>query len=178
MKHSRIALTAFSLVEVTLALGVAGFCLIAVMGLLPIGLKTNQAATQQTTANAILSAVVADIRTVPLVQGPGNSQGNASKQFRIIFGNPHNPNEPPQFLYFSNVGSTNSTNLKPNLPDADTVFWVMIQYMPNPTGGGERSATLLHVKVAWPYAGVTPPTPGPIPAGFVETYLSLDRNQH
>src|SRR5438552_15177106 len=55
----------FSLVEVTLALGVAGFCLIAVFGLLPIGVQTNQRALSQTAATAILSSVVADMRATP-----------------------------------------------------------------------------------------------------------------
>ena len=178
MKHSRTTLTAFSLVEVTLALGVAGFCLIAVMGLIPVGVKTNQAAIQQTTANGILSAVVSDIRSVGKgAIGPGNS----SKQFKVIFGNPRNPNVQTQFLYFSNAGSTNSGDMKPDHPDDQTVFWVMIEYMPDPTGTGTganiKTATLLHVKVAWPYAGIRPPTDGPTPAGFVETFLSLDREE-
>src|ERR1700737_1955387 len=56
---------AFSLVEVTLALGVAAFCLIAILGLLPAGLNTNQTSTRQTTANGILSSIVADLRATP-----------------------------------------------------------------------------------------------------------------
>ena len=43
-------LRAFSLVEVTLALGVAAFCLIAVFGLMPVGVQTNRNATSQTGA--------------------------------------------------------------------------------------------------------------------------------
>jgi hypothetical protein len=67
--HSTVA---FSLVEVTLALGVAAFCLIAVFGLLPIGLKTDQGAIRQTTANGILSAIVADLRATPLTRTTSN----------------------------------------------------------------------------------------------------------
>ena len=52
---------AFSLVEVTLALGVAAFCLIAVFGLVPVGLQTNRNATSQTAATNIIAAVVADL---------------------------------------------------------------------------------------------------------------------
>ena len=36
---------AFSLVELTLALGVAAFCLVAVFGLVPVGVQTNRSAT-------------------------------------------------------------------------------------------------------------------------------------
>src|SRR4051812_39938473 len=59
----------FSLVEVTLALGVAAICLIVLMGLLPVGVKTQQNSIQQTTANQIISQVYsflrADVRLPP-----------------------------------------------------------------------------------------------------------------
>ena len=47
--------SAFSLVEVTLALGVAAFCLIAVFGLIPVGVQTNRNATSQTAATNIVA---------------------------------------------------------------------------------------------------------------------------
>jgi len=56
---------AFSLVEVTLAIGIAAFCLIAVFGLVPIGVQTNRNATSQTAATNILSSVASDIRASP-----------------------------------------------------------------------------------------------------------------
>jgi Tfp pilus assembly protein PilV len=56
------SLSAFSLVEVTLALGVAAFCLIAVFGLMPVGVQTNRNATSQTAATAIMTSVVSDMR--------------------------------------------------------------------------------------------------------------------
>src|SRR5438067_305615 len=56
---------AFSLVEVTLALGIAAFCLLAVFGLMPIGVQTNRNATSQTRATNIMAAVVADMRATP-----------------------------------------------------------------------------------------------------------------
>src|SRR5205809_7828188 len=67
-------LHAFSLVEVTLALGVAAFCLIAVFGLVPVGVQTNRNATSQTFATNILSGVVSDIRA-----SPKNSGGTTPK---------------------------------------------------------------------------------------------------
>src|SRR5438874_4482039 len=56
---------AFSLVEVTLAIGVAAFCLLAVFGLVPIGVQTNRNATSQTAAANIMAAVIADLRATP-----------------------------------------------------------------------------------------------------------------
>src|SRR5207247_6519773 len=70
---------AFSLVELTLALGIAAFCLIAVFGLMPIGVQTNRNATSQTAATNIMAAVVADLRATP--------KGNPySWLFAITFG--------------------------------------------------------------------------------------------
>src|SRR5437773_859157 len=57
--------SAFSLVELSLALGIAAFCLIAVFGMLPVAALTNRNATSQTTATNIMSAVIADLRATP-----------------------------------------------------------------------------------------------------------------
>src|SRR5215813_10853354 len=72
----------FSLVELTLALGVAAFCLIAVFGLVPVGVQTNRNATSQTAATNILSSVVSDIRA-----SPKNINGTAKYKIRRGKGN-------------------------------------------------------------------------------------------
>ena len=56
-------MNAFSLVEVTLALGIAAFCLLAIFGLLPVGIKSQQNAIGQTVAAGIATGIV---------QYPGN----------------------------------------------------------------------------------------------------------
>ena len=71
MKRSKLA---FSLVEVTLALGIAAFCLIAIFGLLPVGMQTNRNATSQTAATNILSSVVSDIRASPKGSSTNSTQ--------------------------------------------------------------------------------------------------------
>src|SRR5438128_356253 len=69
MKRLPHRTTGFSLVEVTLALGVAAFCLLVLLGLLPAGVKTQQSSIQQTTANQIISQIFsflrADVRLPP-----------------------------------------------------------------------------------------------------------------
>ena len=57
--------TAFSLVEVTLALGIMAFCLVAIFGLLPTGLNTSRDAIAQTVAANIAGAIGADLRQAP-----------------------------------------------------------------------------------------------------------------
>src|SRR5205814_10489084 len=69
---------AFSLVEVTLALGVAAFCLLAVFGLMPIGLQTNRNTISQSAAANIIAAVVADL--------PATSKLNSdSKTYQAVY---------------------------------------------------------------------------------------------
>jgi type II secretory pathway pseudopilin PulG len=73
IKRQSSHIPGFSLVEVTLALGVAALCLLVLAGLLPIGLKTQQASIQQTTANGIIAAISAVLRAdVRLPPGQAN----------------------------------------------------------------------------------------------------------
>lgn len=59
MKLNRNA--AFSLVEVTLALGIAAFAMISILGLLPVGLSGAQRATEQTSAVALATGIGDDL---------------------------------------------------------------------------------------------------------------------
>ena len=63
---------AFSLVEVTLALGLAAFCLVALLGLLPLGNNQNLDASKATAATDMTGAIIADLRSVGS-GGPGPS---------------------------------------------------------------------------------------------------------
>lgn len=92
MKHRTAGFDGFSLVEVTLALGVASFCLMAVFALLPIGLQTNRASTAQTASAGILSTVIADMRAAPAT--------GLSAQFGISLGT-------SKELYFDSEGRSN-----------------------------------------------------------------------
>src|SRR5436309_2386439 len=73
------ARSAFSLVEVTLALGIGAVCLIAVIGIIPVGVQTTRHATSQTAATNIMAAVIADLRATPIGT-------NSSLQFGLGFG--------------------------------------------------------------------------------------------
>lgn len=58
----RVAKTAFSLVEVTLALGLITFALVAIMGLLPTGLASIKNANEQAGAASTLSMLAESLR--------------------------------------------------------------------------------------------------------------------
>src|SRR6266478_4334031 len=78
MKAHARSTAGFSLIELTVALGVAAFCLITVFGLIPVALMTQQASVRQTTATAVISQIVADLGAA--VRLP---PGQQSKQFSL-----------------------------------------------------------------------------------------------
>jgi uncharacterized protein (TIGR02598 family) len=150
VKRSIISQAAFSLVEVTLALGIAAFCLIAVFGLVPVGVQTNRNATSQTAATNILSSVIADIRASP----PGQT---ASAKYLI-----NRSKLSTKTLYFDGQGQF-ATVLKPN---SRYVLYVRIANMFG--GAGVMYPSCAWVKVSWP-AAVDPLSTTVTPSGSVET---------
>ncbi|MCX6967294.1 MAG: Verru_Chthon cassette protein B [Verrucomicrobia bacterium] len=87
---------AFTLAEVTLAMGIAAFCFIGIFGLLPIGLNNNQNSSEQTAAASLVRTIVADLRATP-------NTSSASPQYSIAF--PSNS----AAVYFSEDGTKQAT---------------------------------------------------------------------
>ena len=139
---------AFSLVELTLALGIAAFCLIAVFGLMPVGVQTNRNATSQTAATNILAAVVADLRATP--------RGiTTSSQFGIQFGQSKD-------LYFDDTGG-----FVPNAFDANSRYHVNITWnLSAPTG-----LKYADFKVTWPAVATQANA-----SGSMDIFAAFDRN--
>jgi type II secretory pathway pseudopilin PulG len=174
MKRPLPQSASFSLVEVTLALGVAAFCLIAVLGLFPTGLKTQQTSIEQTTANQIISQIFSvlrgDVRLPP---------GQANK----LCPDPPDPNQPcnwsnlhghwrnvavPDTLYFTKEAKqTGTINAS---PPADAVFRAKITYRLPPS----ETTSLAAIRVTWP-AQVDPDQPGSVPAGSVTSLIAVNR---
>jgi uncharacterized protein (TIGR02598 family) len=139
--------SAFSLVEVTLAIGIAAFCLITVFGLLPVGVQTNRNATSQTAAAAILSDVVADLRATP-------KTNNTSSQFGITFG-------AGRILYFDSAGQF-TTSLGTNSRYRLDISW---------NSSGFSGLRYADVKVTWPAAATSANA-----NGSAEIFAAFDRN--
>ena len=149
---------AFSLIEVTLALGVAAFCLIAVFGLMPVGVQTNRNATSQTNATSIIAAVVSDLRATSRCVG-------TSTQFQITLGTgpgcPSTISPSAATLYFDSAGQF-STSLGTNSRYQLNVTWN------NSPPTGLQYADL---KVTWPAAATAANA-----SGAVELFAAFDRN--
>lgn len=63
----------FSLVEVVIALAVVGLTFIGLIGLLGVGVVSDQTSTQQTEATNIAASILADLRSTPNSSASGNS---------------------------------------------------------------------------------------------------------
>jgi uncharacterized protein (TIGR02598 family) len=129
MKRPLSETAAFSLVEVTLALGIAAFCLIAVFGLMPVGVQTNRNATSQTAATGIMAAVNADLRA---------TQGSTSAQYGIQFGT-------AKTLYFNGAGQFTT------LLATDSRYQLNVTW----NSSGFTGLRYADVKVTWPAAATS-----------------------
>ncbi|HEY4272520.1 MAG TPA: hypothetical protein VGM65_10980 [Candidatus Udaeobacter sp.] len=150
---------AFSLVELTLALSVAAFCLLGVFALMPVGVQTNRNATSQTAAVNIMAAVVADLRATP-------KTNTTSPQFGITFGTNRCVNcaQPP--LYFDSAGQS-TTSLDANSRCQLNVTWNVA----NSTGACSAAVPCADLKVTWPAAATTANA-----SGSAETFAAFYRN--
>lgn len=70
----------FSLVEVVLALGLVSFCLLAVTGLLPTGLRSVQNANEEAAATNALNRIGSAIRNATTEDGMAYSAGGGFEQ--------------------------------------------------------------------------------------------------
>jgi type II secretory pathway pseudopilin PulG len=160
--------SAFSLVEVTLALGIAAFCLIAVFGLMPVGIQTNRNATSQTAATTILTSVVSDMRTTARMT-PG---ARISSLYNILIP-ARGSTGVPQTRYFDGEGRC-STNLAGSIrPDGSS--WappIQTRYQLNVTfPSAATGVTYADIKLIWPAAAVPANA-----SGSAETFAAFDRN--
>lgn len=65
MTSKRRCAAGFSLVEVTLAIGIVAFALITLLALMPVGLKTNRKSIDEIAALGMLTSLESDLRTSP-----------------------------------------------------------------------------------------------------------------
>lgn len=159
-------ISAFSLVEVTLALGVAAFCLIAVFGLIPVGVQTNRNSTSQTAATSILSNVIADIRTTAKL----TPAAAPSPLYNITVPARGNSNTTAQTLYLDGQGQV-AASLSPASPTPFQPRYQLNVTFPSNPDSGTFKTTYSDLKITWP-AAATPANA----SGSVEMFAAFDRN--
>lgn len=159
----------FSLIEVTLAIGVAAFCLVVVFGLLPVAQQSQQTASEQTAAANLISEVVSDLRAA---ERPNPPTPSISPHFGLTVGAAAALSET---LYFRDgadvIGppGTLAASANPRPRYRVTIFFNA------PTGG--REALTGRILVTWP--ALADPQPDTAPSkysGSLESFIAIDRN--
>jgi hypothetical protein len=165
----RASLGAFSLVELALALGVASFCLLAILGLLPVGLTNNQASIGQTAAASFTRSIISDLRLTPVAL-PATDQN--SPLFRLSI---PATGATTQTIFLREDGTAIGN------PGMDAAASANPRYRATVTfneRGATRAATPVRILITWP-ALADPNAADPVPKRFAssyETFTSLDRN--
>ncbi len=150
----------FSLIEVVLAIGVVSFCLVAVLGLLPVGLKSNKDSSNQTTAAGLAMAIASDLKATPA--SPGATSTITTTNYGLRIPSPGS-NAITNTLYLSEDGTTNSS-----ASDFKSSYLATVTI--TPPASGMVTATAARILITWP------PVASPTNASSFESVIYLNRN--
>ena len=165
MKLTISRLAGFSLVEVTLALGVAAFCLLGIMALFPTSLVTNQITVQQTADTSLARAIAADLRATPITSPSSTRYGitipaTGSATHTI-------------FLQDDETAGAQDADA---VPSQNPKYRATITFTA-PTNSAQKTATGVIILLTWPALAdpVATATPSKY-TGAYEVYTALNRN--
>jgi len=158
---------AFSLVEVVVALGVTTFCLIALFGLLSVGLRSNQTTIEQAGASAILSAAVSDLYAAPATLPPGGATNSIQYNLTI----PASPVTAATAAAAVSIRYFVGASLSTNAAAAQSIYRLTVTPLVPASGLGAKTASFFDLKVTWPATAAVATA-----SGTVETFVSLNRN--
>ncbi|HEX4084920.1 MAG TPA: prepilin-type N-terminal cleavage/methylation domain-containing protein [Chthoniobacteraceae bacterium] len=163
---------AFTLVEVSLAMGVAAFCLLAMIGLLPMGINSNQATVQQMTAASLARTISADLRATPDVSGTATLSPVLKM---VVPGVGTASSGTMESIYFASDGTAvSAVNAKANPAKETPAYRATVTFLPPQTG---RAATQVRIFITWP--GMADSNWAVPPAAFTGSYevmTALDCN--
>lgn len=170
MKMRAASTAGFSLIEVALALGVAAFALVAIFGLLPIGLNSNQASIEQTAAAALAAGLVADLRATAVAIPPVEKNSPRYQVPLPMTGSVRHS------LFLREDGSAVGAVDADANPAQDPRYRATL-FITAPATATQKAATTVRVLVTWP--AVADATAATLPIKFMgsfEVITALDRN--
>lgn len=168
----------FSMIEVALAIGIIGFCLLAVIGLLPTGLQGQRSAQEQARASSAITMVASAAESLRFTTR--DSLGNATWAFPRYFSDNPNPDTNPttvsvaqspwNFAFFVSEGGLIIASDDTTTAKRQTLY---VKVYP-PTVEGRP--VQIYVAVAWPYKGTdstnTTPTEMKGREGFLDSFVA------
>ncbi len=168
-KRRTTGMEGFSLVEVVLALAVATFCLLPILGLIPIGLTTNQDTVRATTATSLAEAVADDLRATPpsALTSPSYGLGVPATGGSVT----------TTTIYLTQDGSnTDGSGTKLTSPSMTQATYLATVVL-TPAAAGTLNASTARILITWPaqpnQANNQPPTHY---KGSFEAVVGLSRN--
>lgn len=126
---------AFSLVEVVLALGLVSFCLVAIIGMLPVGLQSVKNAKEESAAANALNQIAAGIRNATITNGSYQASGGFEDITWSADGTSHEFSQPLS-LEGQPEANTNEVRLKGHVE--------LI------APGSDNQPSVAQISVAWP----------------------------
>ena len=163
----------FSLVEVTLALGITSFCILAVLGLLPSGTKLSRDAAQSTKANLVAAQVMNFLRAD--VRLPPGQASKAQGSWADLHGHWAQVARPDSLYFTNEVKQTGNVVSSPGNVPADAAFVANMKYLAPPT----VTTSVCRITVAWPAAGAPVLANGDLDltkvAGSIELFVTVNR---
>ncbi|MEO6970936.1 MAG: hypothetical protein ABI217_08580 [Chthoniobacterales bacterium] len=172
---SQSASAGFSMIELALAIGVFGFCLLAVVGLLPIGMKTQRASQEQSRAGSALDMVYSAAQSLRFTD---RSSGHPTWAFPSYFSNSSSA-----FLVWVSQGQYNYTFFVGDggliIPDSDTTTQrkqtLYVKVFPPQIEG---QPVQIYAALAWPYKptdnNTTTPDQMTGREGFLDTFVAFN----
>ncbi len=168
----------FSLVEVVLALGIMAFCLMALIALLPMGIKSNQISAEEIRAVNLLGLLEADLRNT-------HPSANSGKSRLFGLALPYSTNADGSTacnlsLPTNSVSASTSTGLQDNeMPISYTAnprprYQASVIYSSLPAAGS-LAPFQARLVINWPATNTTSPrelTTG-LGGGFVEASVTF-----
>lgn len=139
MKKNGPLRNAFSLVEVTLALGVTGFCMLSVFGLLSTGVASTQDSISQTTAASIANNALLDLKVTPEALSTSPYLGIAVPTTGIA----------THTIFLAADGSPLGQADKDADPAQDPKYRATLTFH-GPATAGTLEATKVRIQVTWP----------------------------
>jgi Tfp pilus assembly protein PilV len=170
MKKSRRISAGFSLVEVALALGVAAFALVAIIGLIPIGLNSNQASSEQTAAAGLSAEIIADLRVTPVEIPPVVKN---SPRYQV----PLPPSGSATHCIFLREDGSVSGSMDANADPTQDPRYRATLFITAPSVASQKTATVARVLITWP--ALADAQAATLPGKFTGSYeivTALNRN--
>ena len=151
-KYRNTALDGFSLVEITLALGLIAFCVITLVGLLPTGLNAQQQAQDEARAAVALNQISSAVRAT---RSLGVIAGNSNYAFpEYLSDSPTAPTNPTKYYVSQSkwnfsFGLLDDGTIKKTDNTTDTPRQTLYFEVQPPAT--ESAPVRVYAAVAWPY---------------------------